>query len=189
MPPEKRMIVKGTAPLALDSYVKARFPGRYAEWKAALPPESRKYYDAAVMAFEEYPLYDGIVGPTQIVCDLFFGGDERGAFESGKFSASLALKGFYKIFFKFGSPQFIIDRSARVFSNYYPEGEMRVAGSSSGRCVLQIVRFPEPYRLLEVNIGGWVEGALELLGKQGSVQVTRSMAMGDPLTEYVATWK
>ncbi len=188
MPSERRMIVKGTGPLALDSFVKTRFPNRYAEWKAALPPESAKYYKV-VLAFQEFPLYDGLIRPTEVLCDLFFGGNERGAFESGKFSASFALKGFYKILFKFGSPQFIIDRAARVFSSYYPEGELRVAESSPGRCVLQIVRFPEPYRLLEVNIGGWVEGALEVLGKEGSVKLIRSMSMGEPLTEYVAQWK
>ena len=190
MASEKRMMVKGTAPLSLSAFVKKKFPDRFQEWLDALPPASQKIHSSAILAFEMYLLYDSLIAPTQKVCDLFFGGDERGALETGRHSAGFALKGIYKVFFKFGSPQFIIDRASRVFSNYYPEGMLRVAESSSGRCVLQIVKFPEPYRLLEIDIAGWLDGTLELLDKkERKVEITRRMSSCDPVTEYMATWR
>lgn len=189
MTSEKRMTVKGTGPLSLSAFVKNKFPDRFQEWVNSLPTDSHKIHSNAILAFEMYKIYDALIVPTQKVCDLFYAGDERGAWETGRHSAGYALKGFYKIFFKFGSPQFIIDRASRVFSNYYPEGELKVAESSPGRCVLQIVRFPEPYHLLENDIGGWLDGTLELLEKKNrDVKITKRMSSGDNVTEYVAIW-
>ena len=189
MEAEKKMMVKGTGPMALNAFVKTKFPNRFEEWLAAIPPESRKTHQTSILAFELYPLYDSLAVPTEKVCDLFYNGDEHGAWETGIHSASYALSGFYKIFFKVGSPQFIIDRASRVFSNYYPEGVLRVEESSSRRCVLRIVKFPEPYRVVELSIAGWVEGALALMGKrERCVEVTRWMSSGAPATEIIATW-
>ncbi|MBN1895124.1 hypothetical protein JW906_11540 [bacterium] len=185
----QRMMIKGTGPLELDAFIKDEYPDRYKEWLETLSPEAKKIYSGGILAFELYPLYDSLIEPTQKMCDLFYNGDIQGAWISGQYSAKYALKGFYKIFFRFGSPQFIIDRAAKVFSTYYPEGRIRVAESSSGRCVLQIYEFPEPYHLLELNIAGWLEGVLELLErKTRKVEITKSMAKGDAVTEFVATW-
>jgi hypothetical protein len=186
----KSTTIKGTGTMALPAFIKSRFPDRYDEWIRALPPASKAVFDSTLLAFEKYSFRDALVTPTQVMIDMFFGGNDHGAWESGFFSASYALKGFYKIFFRFGSPQFIIDRASRVFSSYYEDGEMRVADSSPGRCVLQIVRFPDPHIILDMNVGGWMDGALELMGKkERTVDVTRYMSKGDPVTEFVAAWK
>jgi hypothetical protein len=100
------------------------------------------------------------------------------------------LTAFYKIFFRFGSPKFIIDRASQVFSTYYPEGELHVADSSANRCVLHLIRFRQPHRVIEMNIGGWMDGALELMGKKNrTVRITKRMTAGDRITEFDATWK
>ena len=190
MAQERHMVVKGTGPLALSAFVKTKFPDRFDEWLKILPTNSRNIHAGTILAFEDYLLYDSLVRPIEKVCELFYEGKERGAFETGKHSASFALKGFYKIFFKFGSPQYIIDRASRVFSNYYPEGALKVSESSPNRCILQITKFPEPYRMIELNIAGWVEGVLELLGKKKrKVEITKWMSKKHPVTEYVITWK
>jgi hypothetical protein len=190
MTAEKRMTVKGAGPLALSQFIKTTFPDRFDEWIRELPPESRRIHENSILAFEMYPMYDALIAPIEKMCGLFYRGDERGAWETGRHSAGFALKGFYKVFFRFGSPQFIIDRAARVFSSYYPEGVLSVAESSSGRCVLRITAFPEPYRLIENNIAGWVNGVLELLDRKvRTVDITKRMSDGDPVTEFIATWK
>jgi len=189
MIPEKTMTIKGSGVLALPQFVKMRFPGRFNEWVDSLPPASRAFHERAILASDWYPLYDALIVPTQKLCDLFFNGDERGAWEAGMFSAEYALKGFYRIFFRLGSPQFLINRATRVFSSYYSESELRVVESSTRRCVVHIVAFPEPYWTLDLRIGGWIERALELVGCKGiRVEITKSKAKGDPVTEYVTTW-
>lgn len=189
MAPEKRMTVKGSAVLATPMFVKNKFPLRYDEWIDALPPASKAIHTRAILASDWYPLHDALIEPIKKICDLFYGGNERGAWESGKFSAEYALNGFYRIFLKLGSPKFMIDRAARVFSSYFSESELCVVEASSKRCVMQIMAFPEPYLLLDLRIGGWMERALVLIGcKSVRVEITKSKAKGDSVTEYVATW-
>jgi hypothetical protein len=183
------MKVKGTGALALQAFITSRYEDRFTAWLDAMPPASRAIYGNPILAFELYSVEDALILPTEAMCTLFYGGDEHGAWESGHFSAGYALNSFYKIFFRFGSPQFIIDRASRVFSTYYPEGELRVADKSENRCVLRLVKFREPHRVIEQNIAGWMDGALELMGKKDrDVAMTRRMTKGDAFTEYVATW-
>ncbi|MFO7891313.1 MAG: hypothetical protein R6V04_13355 [bacterium] len=185
----KKMQVKGSSILAVPAFVKTKYPDRYDEWVNALSPEAKSIQKDAILATNLYPLYYAMVEPTQKLCDLFYNGGTCGAWESGKFSASYAQKGIYKFFFKVGSPQFIIERAARVFTSYYPEGELQVSESSSHRVVLQITKFPEPYRILDYDMAGWMDGTLELLKcSQGKVEIAKSMAEGDAVTEFVATW-
>ncbi|NQT26933.1 hypothetical protein HQ585_16370 [candidate division KSB1 bacterium] len=134
-------------------------------------------------------MYYVLVAPTEKACELFYDSVEEGVRAIGIHSASFALKSVYRIFFRFGSPQFILDRAARLFSNYYPEGVLQVSESSSDGCTLQIVKFPESYPILELNIKYWLEGVLELLNKkEKTIEITKAMSRGDSITEYVATW-
>lgn len=185
----RTMEVKGTGVLALNAFVKQRFGDRFQEWLEKLPPESGEIHGGSILAFQTYSLYDSLVIPTDILCEIFYGGDEKGSWESGVFSASYALNSFYKAFFKLGTPQFIIKRAARVFQSYYSEGDLQVIDTGDNRVVLHIVAFPEPYRTIELGIGGWMEGALELMGKNNiTVQMTKSMAGGDEVAEFIAEW-
>jgi hypothetical protein len=186
---EKRMTVKGSAVLATPMFVKTKYAARYDEWIDSLPPASKTIHTRAVLASDWYPLQDALIEPIRKICDLFYGGNERGAWESGRYSAEYALKGFYRIFLKLGSPQFMIERATRVFSSYFSQSELRVAESSQNRCVMQIVAFPEPYWLLDLRIGGWMEHALELIGcRMVRIEIAKSKIKGDSVTEYVATW-
>jgi len=185
-----RMKVKGSSIMAVPAYVEARHPNRYQDWIDSLSPESNHIHTHLILATDLYPLYPAMVEPTEKVCELFFNGDCRGAWESGRFSADYALNGIYKFLYRIGSPQFIIERASRVFSSYYPEGELRVTESGENRVVLQIVKFPEPYRVLDFDMGGWIEGTLDLLKcTRPNVDITKSLAEGDPVTEFVATWE
>jgi len=190
MSDEKKMLVKGTSANALHAFVKTNFPDRFQEWIDALPEDSKKIYSGTIMAFEFYKIHDALVVPIQTVCALFYDNDlNKGLRDIGRHSSQFALKGVYKIFFRFGSPQFIIDRASRVFSNYYPEGKMRVAESSSNGVILQVVQFPEPYELIELNIKYWLEGVLDLLNrKERTIEITKAMTKGDPVTEYAVNW-
>lgn len=186
---EKRMQVKGSTIMAVPAFVKFNYPTRYDEWIEALTPEARSIHTDYILATSLYPLYDAMVVPTQKVCDVFFYGDKKGAWKSGKFSASYALKGIFKFLYKVGSPGFIIERASRVFSSYYPEGELKVTESSQNKVVLQIVKFPEPYEILDYDMAGWMEGTLELIQcKNVHIEITKSMSKGDPVTEFIGGW-
>ena len=183
------MYIRGTAVLALRGFIQERFPSRYNEWLDSLSPESRKIHRNGIMACSNYLICHSVTEPTQKVCELFYNGNVRGAWEAGMFSAFYSLRSYYKIFVKYGSPQFIINKASYIFSSFYSDGELRVTENSDHRVVLQIEKFSEPYHVVEAGFGGWMEGALKLLGCENiSVKITKSMTRGDAVTEFVASW-
>ena len=180
--------IKGVSVKAAPEFVRRRFASRYDEWLDSLSQSSREIVEQ-VFASSWYPLREAVIEPTEKICDLFYGGVEEGAWEVGRSSASYALKGIYKIFVRVGSPEFILSRASNIFSNMLRPGDMKVVESASKRAVLHM-QLPESDWLLEVRMAGWMEQALAISGcARPKLTITQSLAKGDAVTEYVATWQ
>jgi hypothetical protein len=185
------MEVKGTAIVAIPLFIKARFgEGGVNQWIDALTPEARKVYPSSVLVSSWYPLKEFLIEPVRRMCNLFYAGDLKGAKESGRFSADYSLKGIYKIFVKLGSPEFMLRRAGAILPLYYTPSEMKVVECRKGQGIMQITKFQEMDQVLEIRIVGWMERAIEISGgKQANIKITKSLTTGDPLSEFLATWK
>lgn len=183
--------VKGTAIINIPLFIKDRFgEGGVNQWIDALTPEARKVYPASVLVSSWYPLKELLIEPLRKMCGLFYAGDLKGARESGRFSADYSLKGIYKILVKLGSPESMLDRAGTIMGLYYNPSEIKVVERRKGQGIMQISNFPDMDRALEIRIVGWMERALEISGgKQPDIKVTQSLTAGDPLSEFIATWK
>jgi len=183
--------VKGAAIITIPLFIKERFgEGGSNQWINALTPGARKIYPASVLVSSWYPLKEFLIEPIRKMCDLFYAGDLKGARESGRFSADYSLKGIYKIFVKLGSPEFMLRRAGTILPIYYTPSEMKVVECRKGGGMMQITKFPDMDRVLEIRIAGWMERAIEISGgKQPDIKITKSLTMGDPLSEFLATWK
>jgi hypothetical protein len=180
--------VKGVSVRAAPQYVNARHATRYDDWIGSLSAPARHIVET-VLPSSWYPFEDSLVEPTRKVCDLFFGGAVDGAYEVGKASAELSLRGVYKAFVRLGSPEFIIKRASGIFSNMIRPGEFAIAKSASCEVVLHM-KVPQSDAMLELRMIGWIQQALAISGcKQPKVRVERSIAEGDPVTEFVARWQ
>ena len=183
--------VKGTAIISILLFIKERFSvGGLNQWIDALTPEARKVYQASVLVSSWYPLKELLIEPLRKMGDLFYAGDLKGARESGRFSADYSLKGIYKIFVKLGSPEFMLRRAGTILPIYDTPSEMRVVECRKGQGIMQVTQSPDMDQGLEIRIAGWMERALEISGgKQPNLKITKSLTAGDPLSEFVATWK
>jgi hypothetical protein len=182
--------VKGIAVRSTPLFIRQRFSTDYDAWMASLPEGPRAILQSKVSTDAWYPLKDAFVVPTQKVCDLFFQGRKDGALEIGRFSADYALWGLLRLFVRIGSPHFIIKRASKVFTTYYRPTEMVVAHETPNSTTVLITRFPQPNELVELRIAGWMERALHITGCQGlQIHITRSLARGDPATEFNAQWR
>ena len=184
------MDVKGTAVRSTPLFVKQRFAERFAEWAAILSERSREIMTGKIGTRDWYPLKEGMIEPTRKICDLFFKGDDGGAWEVGRFSAEYSLWGLYRLFVKMGSPLHLIEKASTVFSTYYRPSKMRIVDHTPLSAVARIEHFPEPDMLVELRIGGWMERALEISGcADVESKIVKSLARGDECTEFVSAWR
>jgi predicted RNA-binding protein YlqC (UPF0109 family) len=184
------MEIKGTAIKTISDFVKERYAGEYANWIKALPPESLSIVNS-VRSSNWYPLKEGGIIPSETVGKLFFDNDpEKGAWELGRYSASVALKGVYKLYVKFSSPGHIISRAGRIITAYYTPSTLEVGERTSNSVQLLITEFSPASPIIEARIGGWIESALEVSGCTGiKVNIPKSLTKGDKATVIECQWE
>jgi len=184
------MEVKGTVLQSFQKFVKERFQEPGLElWMESLSPEARALFSKPIIATNWYPITPMLTEPTQRLCDLFYGGDMRGAWESGSFSADQGLRGIYRMFVVAASPRFIITKGATVLSTFYRPALIEIVDLQPKAVTFHITRFPEPHATLEHRIGGWMEQGLVVCGCKGQkITLGRLMSQGAPFSEYHASW-
>lgn len=183
--------VKGTTIIPLQKFIRERFgTDGYDRWLASLSDEPRRTFDGTVLSDHWYPLDKMFIEPTEAMCRVFYAGDQNGAWELGRFSADFALKGIYRAFVKFGFIKAFIRRAGVMLPTYYQPSAIDVVMAGDNRAVLRIVQFLGMHRMVELRIAGWMQRAVEIHGyRDAAVEITRSLAAGDPFTEMVVTWK
>ena len=184
------MEIKGTAIVTIPIFVEEKFgKDGFDKWINLLTPDARKTFTQGVYPAFWYPIKEILVEPTQIICDLFYNGDQHGAWECGQFSAENALRGVYAIFIKLGSPAFLIKSSKLVLEKYFRPVETRILQEGPNKSSMEL-KFPESYDIMELRIGGWIQSALEISGcKSPLVEIKQSIVSGDPAVIYKATWE
>jgi len=185
------MKVKGTILSSAQAYVKDKFPNRYNDWIDNLSSESKTLYTNPIMASEWYDIRYGLFEPTEKLADMFYNNDVvKVAWDMGRYSAEVGLKGIYKVFVLIATPQFIMKRGGKILSSfYYPchleTGEIRPKGVD-----IVISEFPASSEITESRIGGWMEKALEITNvKNITIEKTKSLAKGDDQTLYAVNWE
>ncbi len=184
------MEVKGTALSSIREFVLNEFGKEgFDRWLDTLSTEARELHSSSIKLDTWYPLKGMMIEPTGKICELFYDGRMKGAWDCGMYSADFALHGIYRLFVKMGSVQSLIKRASIIFPTYYRPSAMKVADSAEKIATLQITSFPGLETIVENRIGGWMQRAVEITGQKNvEVRITRSMAAGDPFTEFVGTW-
>ena len=183
------MEVKGPAVKSIVDFIKNNYKERFDKWIDSLPESSKKIMKNPIYATSWYPIEDGVVAPTRKMAEMFFKNSFEAAWQSGRYSADVGLKGVYRIFVKATKPSFIISRANNVFTSYYKPSEMIIADSSDKHVIVHITKFAKPNAIVEYRIAGWMERALEISGcKDLKVFISQSLTKGDPITEFKIRW-
>lgn len=184
------MDVKGSVLQSVPKFVHQKFgDAGLNRWMESLDKPAKDIYSQPIMPSSWYAVTPFLARPTQNLCDLFFGGDARGAWESGRFSADDGLRGIYRAFVMLGTPRFIVKKAATILPTFYKPSVLEVADLEERSVKVRITLFPEPHPLLDARIGGWMEQGLVLCGARNvKVALSRLMTKGDPLSEYLVSW-
>jgi hypothetical protein len=157
--------VKGTALVATVRFISERFGAAGLNRVAAdLAPADGALLLAGPLVSAWYP-FPLLLQVMRSAGKHFGAGQPSSVYrQMGRSSADYAVTGIYKIFFKFGSPQFIISKGSALFKTYYSSGEMRAPVCEKGHAIVEYAGFADPAPELCVRIEGWMERTLELSG-------------------------
>jgi hypothetical protein len=183
------MEIKGTAVKSIAEYVKSNFTDKYGVWYKALPDQSKEIIDN-ISSAKWYPLNDAAVVPTRKIGEVFFDFDtKKGAWESGRHSANVALNGVYKLYVKMSSPGHIIARAGRIIAAYYNPSKMEVVERNPKSVKLSLTNFENSSDVIEYRIAGWMQRALEISGcKDVEILIPQSLTRGDNETIFECRW-
>ncbi len=133
--------------------------------------------------------------PVSIVANIdraILDGPMRGRIEEmrdfGEFISHHDLNLLYRMFFKVGTPGFLLGRSRIIWGQYFRGGELRPNVSSrEGSLVLHDLVLP--YYLCEHGVPGWMKAGVEVAGAR-EVHSTqpRCVHRGDPHCVWHVTW-
>lgn len=183
------MEVRGSVVSNINAYVKEMHPENYDNWINSLSEPSRELMKATSSS-KWYPINEGILEPTQLMCDQLYDSAKEGAWKSGRYSAEVGLTGVYKVFVVISTPTFLIKRASRVLATFYAPTDVAVVDSTDHSMLVHFSRLPTANEYLEYRIAGWMEKALEICGcKDLSVRTTQSIAKGDDLFEVQISWR
>ena len=119
-----------------------------------------------------------------------FGEDNRAqCVAMGRFSADWALNMFYKLFLRFKSPHWLVERSSKLWSTYHSTGSWTVLPHTDNSMAAQLRDFAIVEPAFCCRLQGWFERAAELTGAPGiQIEHTQCRARGHECCEFRGTW-
>jgi uncharacterized protein (TIGR02265 family) len=181
--------VKGTAVEASLRYVRERFgQAAVARILEALPEADRATLEHGVLASRWYPM-DLFLHFMQEVQRQLAAQEPDVLGRMGRASCDYGMTTVYKIFFKVGSPEFVISRAASVFSRYYDTGKIRIVESGPRRAVVELGGLEGGAPQFCERIFGWMQRILELAGaRKLRPSHTACVHRGDATCRFEASW-
>lgn len=181
--------IKGPGPRAIVQWVKDNHgeEGVARLWDV-LHPATQKMVEEGPLVTNWYPL--PVFEEFVAAADRILGsGDLSVAYEMGKFSAYYGMKTVYKIFLKVGSPEFVLKKSANIWSRYFNRGRMQAQQIEDKHWILELHDFDYTSEVFCPRVTGWIQGVADLSGaKQGQVSHTNCRCKGDPNCIWTLRW-
>jgi hypothetical protein len=148
-------------------YVRQRGEEAYQHVLAQVQPETRTLMESGPLETVWYPFE--IYLDLSVTIDRVLGtGDMQLAYEMGSFSCEHNLTGIYRMFFRFGNLNFLLDRAAKAWHSQYDFGTMTLSRDPDNkqRVTLQLADVPRPHRAIFLAVHGWAVKAAELSGSE-----------------------
>ena len=181
--------IKGSAVLDSVNAIKARSGDEaYEKIIGTLDDEDQALFRGAIAAGDWCPL-DAFVRFLAADIRESAGGDERALIRRSEGVIDKQLKGIYRIFVRFGSPEFVLKRISLVHMTYFNGVNIEIMSMKPGRAVIRYTGFEPQHRLMGFSIIGFYRKALEISGAK-DVEASFLTPIGDAkgYAELVVTW-
>lgn len=185
------MKTRGRILISIQQFIMGKY-GRdgFLRWLETLPPATKNIYCQRIPDRSWYPLTEFVVKPTESYCDLFFGSLKEGSWECGRYSADLGASRFLKLFIRIGTTNILLQRAKDILPKYYNPCKMELTRADSKSAILKVTEFPEMSEIIEQRIGGFIERAVEISGRDSvTIEIENSLLNGDSSTDYLIDWE
>lgn len=176
----------------IAKFVKKTFgPDGYSEWFDSLPSESKEiFHDLPSSSW--YPIEFVVEMPIVKICEIFFGGDNVGAREVGRFLAINDLNSIYGVFVRLGSIDKMFSGGKILWETHYDTGDYQLLEIEKNRGRVRINSLPKRHPLWEESVAGFIEGIgikLKLGDPQAVIAKSTSDIDGAGCLELLLNWK
>jgi hypothetical protein len=182
---------KGTSVAAVLRFVRQNWgdEGLARLAAATRTPEVAALATGTVLAGSWYP-FSQFTELLDTAGAVFGAGIDDFARREGASCADYDLRGVYRVFVRFTSPNFVVERSGKVWSQYYDSGSLVVVETDDAHVVFELRDFRTPHRAHCGTVLGWSERACELSGATVVHAVHSSCrARGDRRCVFEIGWK
>lgn len=183
--------VRGSALIPRIAYLKANHADAWPAILAALKPKTRETLELNPLATGWYP-FEQFVDLIETADRVAGAGDLSLVRKLGHHAATANLSTFLRIFIRFGSPEFVFGKAARLWSMHHDTGraETEETPQGKGSIAFQVFDFGTPHKALCVTLEGWVYACLEAGGaKSIVVREVKCRLHRDDRCRYEGTWR
>jgi|GEM_PF-2255569 len=184
--------VIGHAIISCKNYVDRHFPNEIEKLKEIL---DEKTYNTLVNT-EGGKYYDinNFININKAISQTFGNNELDIIRDLGRYSATEAVRGVFKAFFKFGSPEFIMKISESVFSKYYDKGKLKLINSTKDSVTGELtgldIEDKKDVKYICIRVEGWIERSMEIsAGKKAKTTQSKCISRGDDSCVFVTEWE
>jgi hypothetical protein len=108
----------------------------------------------------------------------------------GQFSADWAIKGILKVFVRFRSPQFLMQKNGAVWSRYHDSGRWEVTSEQATHITGRLHDFEVRDPAFCARLRGWIRGAVKVTGgRNARVSESSCRCHGADFCEFQIDWQ
>lgn len=151
-------------------------------------PEADRAALRDVQAIGWYPV-EPVLRYHRSLDRLYGKGDLAVCVKAGRFSAGWSLNTVLKVFLRFKSPTWLVDRATRVWDRYHDTGRWRVDVPAENRFIGELFDFAVRDESFCARLRGWLAGAVELTGGKNTVVTeTKCSCKGGDRCVFAVSW-
>ena len=116
-------------------------------------------------------------------------GDLSLCFEAGRFSAGWSLNRVLKVFLRFKSPIWLVEKATNVWTRYHDTGRWTVTTPAPNRIIGELHDFAVRDDAFCARLRGWLHGAVEMTGgAQTRITEQRCAGRGEGRCTFELAW-
>jgi hypothetical protein len=186
--------VKGSTVLPRLDYVKQK-GGDLEKILSLVNPDFAREVKKGILLNTWYD-FSGYLELSRGADEVMGKGDLALVWDMGRFSAEYAFRGIYKMFYKIGTPEWVMKMGMSVWKQYYDTGKAQVVmekvakGKQARVCIEGYDPAAKGFDVFWRSVGGWTERSIELSGGK-NVKVTKAEKHSFPNTccELIMLWE